>query len=61
MIAGAAVTLAGIALIFADFPLGDISVPGNPLLGAAIAVAGALYVAAAVVTLRRRDKPSVRR
>ena len=61
MIAGAAIMLAGIALLFSEIRLGDLTVPGNPWLGAALVVVGALYAAAAVVALRRRKKPSVRR
>ncbi|WP_341854279.1 hypothetical protein [Brachybacterium sp. GPGPB12] len=47
--------------MFIEIRFGEVSVPGNQILGIAIAIAGALYAVSAAAALRQRKKPSVRR
>ena len=61
MIAGGAVALAGLVLMFTEIRFGEASVPGNQVLGIVIAIAGALYAVSAAAALRQRKKPSARR
>ncbi len=61
MISGGAIALAGLVLVFIEIRFGEVSVPGNQILGIAIAIAGALYAVSAAAALRQRKKPSVRR
>lgn len=60
IIAGLAVALAGVVLVFAEISFGTVTIPGNPLLGAAIAIAGVVYALSVVMTLRNRKKPLIR-
>lgn len=60
IIAGAAVALLGVTLMFSELRLGSIAVPDHPVLGAAIALGGLLYGLSSLVALRNRRKPAVR-
>lgn len=60
IIGGAAIALAGIALMLGEIRFGSIVLPQSTWLGAIIAVAGVLRVVAAVVALCTRAKTSGR-
>lgn len=61
MIAGAAIGIIGLVLVFAEISIGAVTIQQSTWLGAAIAVAGLLYAAAAGMAWRGRTKPAVRR
>lgn len=59
ILAGVAISLAGLALVFGDIGFGAVTIPQSTWIGAVIAVAGALYAVAAGLAWHGRSKPSV--